>query len=100
MRLLPVGADHGGRGALKTTPSPTDADIDAKLTNICRCGTYPRIRKAVHRAARRHVAPQGAKRMNGVESLSPARIIFSGLSATGALVIGMPDGRRGRACSR
>jgi isoquinoline 1-oxidoreductase alpha subunit len=36
---------------LKATPNPTDADIDAKLTNICRCGTYPRIRKAVHRAA-------------------------------------------------
>jgi isoquinoline 1-oxidoreductase alpha subunit len=36
---------------LKETPKPTDADIDAKLTNICRCGTYPRIRKAVHRAA-------------------------------------------------
>ena len=36
---------------LKPTPNPTDADIDAKLTNICRCGTYPRIRKAVHRAA-------------------------------------------------
>ena len=35
---------------LKTTPNPTDADID-KLTNICRCGTYPRIRKAIHRAA-------------------------------------------------
>jgi aerobic-type carbon monoxide dehydrogenase small subunit (CoxS/CutS family) len=36
---------------LKETPAPTDAEIDAKLTNICRCGTYPRIRKAVHRAA-------------------------------------------------
>ena len=36
---------------LAATPNPTDADIDAKLTNICRCGTYPRIRKAVHRAA-------------------------------------------------
>ena len=36
---------------LKATPNPTDAEIDAKLTNICRCGTYPRIRKAVHRAA-------------------------------------------------
>lgn len=32
-------------------PNPTDADIDAELTNICRCGTYARIRKAVHRAA-------------------------------------------------
>jgi isoquinoline 1-oxidoreductase subunit alpha len=36
---------------LKDTPNPTDSDIDAGLTNICRCGTYPRIRKAVHRAA-------------------------------------------------
>jgi isoquinoline 1-oxidoreductase alpha subunit len=36
---------------LKTHPDPTDADIDAGLTNLCRCGTYPRIRKAVHRAA-------------------------------------------------
>ncbi len=32
-------------------PSPSDADIDAEMTNICRCGTYPRIRAAVHRAA-------------------------------------------------
>ena len=30
---------------------PTDADIDQAITNICRCGTYPRIRAAVHRAA-------------------------------------------------
>jgi len=36
---------------LKKMPNPTDADINANMTNICRCGTYPRIRKAVHRAA-------------------------------------------------
>ena len=36
---------------LDRVPSPTDADIDANLTNICRCGTYVRIRKAVHTAA-------------------------------------------------
>jgi isoquinoline 1-oxidoreductase subunit alpha len=36
---------------LKEFPSPTDADIDANLTNICRCGTYVRIRSALHRAA-------------------------------------------------
>ena len=36
---------------LAATPNPSDADIDAGLTNICRCGTYPRIRAAVHRAA-------------------------------------------------
>jgi isoquinoline 1-oxidoreductase alpha subunit len=32
-------------------PNPSDADIDAAMTNICRCGTYQRIRTAVHRAA-------------------------------------------------
>jgi aerobic-type carbon monoxide dehydrogenase small subunit (CoxS/CutS family) len=32
-------------------PHPTDADIDAAMTNICRCGTYQRIRAAIHRAA-------------------------------------------------
>ena len=36
---------------LKATPNPSDAEIDAGITNICRCGTYPRIRKAIHRAA-------------------------------------------------
>ena len=36
---------------LKKKPKPTDADIDAAMTNICRCGTYNRIRAAVHRAA-------------------------------------------------
>ena len=36
---------------LKQFPHPTDADIDANITNICRCGTYHRIRKAVHHAA-------------------------------------------------
>ena len=36
---------------LTTNPNPTDADIDANLTNICRCGTYERLRRAVHRAA-------------------------------------------------
>ena len=36
---------------LKDNPNPTDEDIDATMTNICRCGTYPRIRKAIHRAA-------------------------------------------------
>ena len=33
-------------------PSPSDADIDAAITNICRCGIYPRIREAVRRAIR------------------------------------------------
>jgi isoquinoline 1-oxidoreductase subunit alpha len=37
---------------LKGNPKPSDADIDAAMSgNICRCGTYPRIRRAIHRAA-------------------------------------------------
>ena len=36
---------------LAENPAPTDADIDRAITNICRCGTYPRIRRAIHRAA-------------------------------------------------
>lgn len=36
---------------LKRKPKPTDADIDEAMTNICRCGTYPRVRAAIHRAA-------------------------------------------------
>ncbi len=41
---------------LKEKPRPTDADIDAGITNICRCGTYQRIRAAIHAAA--ESAPQ------------------------------------------
>ena len=36
---------------LANNPQPTDTDIDEAITNICRCGTYPRIRRAIHRAA-------------------------------------------------
>ncbi|MBP7063576.1 (2Fe-2S)-binding protein [Ferrovibrio sp.] len=36
---------------LAQKPDPSDAEIDEAITNICRCGTYPRIRRAVHRAA-------------------------------------------------
>lgn len=38
---------------LSQNPAPTDADIDASMTNLCRCGTYPRIRAAVHQAAQK-----------------------------------------------
>jgi isoquinoline 1-oxidoreductase alpha subunit len=36
---------------LKENPKPTDADIDAAITNICRCGTFQRVRAAIHAAA-------------------------------------------------
>ena len=37
---------------LKSKPNPTDADIDAAMTNICRCGTYNRVRAAIKAAAK------------------------------------------------
>ena len=37
---------------LAKTPNPSDADIDAAITNLCRCGTYPRIREAIKTAAK------------------------------------------------
>jgi len=42
---------------LSAKPKPTDADIDAGITNICRCGTFQQVRQAIHAAAR----PQGSK---------------------------------------
>jgi isoquinoline 1-oxidoreductase subunit alpha len=41
-----------GAALLASVPAPSDAEIDASMTNICRCGTYDRIRRAVHRAAK------------------------------------------------
>ena len=37
---------------LREKPRPTDADIDASITNICRCGTFQQVREAIHAAAR------------------------------------------------
>ena len=37
---------------LKAKPKPTDADIDAAMTNICRCGTFQQVRAAIHAAAK------------------------------------------------
>ncbi len=38
---------------LQRHPNPTDQDIDREITNICRCGTYSRVRRAIHKAANR-----------------------------------------------
>ncbi len=38
---------------LRKKKQPTDADIDAQVTNLCRCGTYNRVRKAIHLAAKK-----------------------------------------------
>jgi isoquinoline 1-oxidoreductase alpha subunit len=44
---------------LRKNPHPTDKDIDEAMTNICRCGTYQRIRAAVHLAAKAQTADGG-----------------------------------------
>jgi isoquinoline 1-oxidoreductase subunit alpha len=47
-------------GLLKRKPKPTDAEIDQAMAgNICRCGTYPRIRKAIHAAAGQGAPKEG-----------------------------------------
>ena len=46
---------------LKKKRKPTDAEIDAAMTNICRCGTYQRIRAGVHRAAEIAAGKSGAQ---------------------------------------
>jgi isoquinoline 1-oxidoreductase subunit alpha len=52
---------------LAKKPNPTDADIEANVTNLCRCGTYGRVKKAIHAAAGQKVAaaPTPAVAPNG-----------------------------------
>ena len=53
MRVLPLGQIMQAAALLSKNPAPSDADIDRTMSgNICRCGTYQRIRQAIHRAAR------------------------------------------------
>jgi isoquinoline 1-oxidoreductase alpha subunit len=48
---------------LRTHPDPSDDDIDAAITNLCRCGTYPRIRAAIRTAAAQlRAAPAAARK--------------------------------------
>jgi isoquinoline 1-oxidoreductase alpha subunit len=50
---------------LAHNPNPTDADIDTAMTNICRCGTYNRVRNAIHRAAAEGYAARTAVAADG-----------------------------------
>lgn len=47
-----VGQIMATADLLHRIPKPTDEDIDREMTNLCRCGTYTRIRKAIHQAAK------------------------------------------------
>ena len=55
---------------LERNPRPSDADIDAAITNLCRCGTYQRVRAAIHSAAATLPAP--APRKAGLSTAPPA----------------------------
>jgi isoquinoline 1-oxidoreductase alpha subunit len=45
---------------LAAKPVPTDADIDQAMTNLCRCGTYTRVREAIHAVAKAPTKKAGA----------------------------------------
>ena len=47
-----TGMIMAAEALLKNNPAPTDEDINAAITNICRCGTYNRVRQAIHAAAK------------------------------------------------
>lgn len=62
---------------IERNPNPTDAVIDAAITNLCRCGTYPRIREAIRRAGR---VSRGRERItaappSGIEADEAARSV-------------------------
>lgn len=58
---------------LAKNPNPSDEDIDAAITNICRCGTYPRIREAIKTAARdMHGGTNAADKPRGTPTAAPA----------------------------
>jgi isoquinoline 1-oxidoreductase alpha subunit len=59
-----IGMIMATAGLLNEKPNPTDAEIDEELShNICRCGTYSRIRRAIHRAAKSLASSKPAKRV-------------------------------------
>jgi aerobic-type carbon monoxide dehydrogenase small subunit (CoxS/CutS family) len=74
---------------LRGNPNPTDADIDAAMSgNICRCGTYPRIRAAIHRAAQLHGA---AAQINDVRGGHIGDLRDAKLATCAARIRGVPS---------
>jgi isoquinoline 1-oxidoreductase alpha subunit len=55
------GMTMSAAALLAKNPNPTDTDIDTAMTNLCRCGTYPRVKEAIHALARDYVAPAAKK---------------------------------------
>ncbi len=72
---------------LKTNPHPTDAEIDAAMSgNLCRCGTYPRIRKAIHLAAELLAA---AGEMTDIANRGRRDFLTAGVSVGGGLLLAL-----------
>ena len=110
MRLLPAGPDHAGAGLLKTTPRPTDADIDAAMGgHICRCGTYTRIRTAIKAAAERQnmraagrdrrCVPEAARHGRPGDCRRPGGIVASTRGGRGTRARPPRRGRRTSMCA-
>ena len=81
---------------LDKRPNPTDAEIDAEITNACRCSSYHRVRKAIRAAASRMSAGGRIIMINhdlDKASLSRRDVLYTAAAATGALVVGfwMPE---------
>ena len=70
---------------LAAKPNPTDAEIDAAMTNICRCGTYQQVREAIHAARPR---PEGGRIMTIQTSLGRTSLRRRGFLVSGAAVAG------------
>ncbi|MBW8828897.1 MAG: (2Fe-2S)-binding protein [Burkholderiales bacterium] len=64
---------------IEKNSNPSDADIDAAITNICRCGTYPRVREAIKTAARelRGAIPDGKTRPERLKAFRSCPLITS-----------------------
>ena len=75
-----VGQVMAAADLLERNPRPSDADIDG-ITNLCRCGTYPAIRRAIHAAAARLASARGV-----MSALSRRAFIEVSLSALGGLL--------------
>jgi isoquinoline 1-oxidoreductase subunit alpha len=59
---------------IKRKPNPTDKDIDEAMTNICRCGTYNRVRSAIHVAAREMAAAKSGAKTKTVSEAGKAAL--------------------------
>ena len=90
---------------LKKKPRPTDKDIDEAMTNICRCGTYQRIREAVHLAAGGSAPPAAGRREGAMRKMTFGKgtklsrrkfIVGSAAVAGGGLALGIERAVRRR----